>query len=302
MTEYPAVTVVVPMYNDRTTIGEQLVALLNQDYPGQWEIVVADNGSEDGSQEFVRGQVSTSAPLRVVDASGVRGPGHARNVGARAGHGEIVAFTDADDVVSPEWLGALVAGLRESDLSGGPAEETALNPDYSRGWGDPPVPTDRFNVVFDYLPNARGNNIAVLRPVFEALGGWNEEYLFGEDIEFCWRAINSGYRLAFVPEAVVHYRRRQSLSGLARQQFFRGRQPHRIQLARDFGEHGLQLTSDAAEARRALKTLIAMVPASLRSRASRGSLIGTVAYGLGWVAGAGVRREVRRRTHPGLGG
>ena len=292
----PSVTVVVPMFNDEATIGQQLEALAGQDYAGPWEVIVADNGSTDRSVEQANRHARRFEHFRVVDASGSRGASFARNAGARAGRGEALLFTDADDVVRPGWIAALVDALHDSDLAGGPADELEINPPFAREWGDPPVPTDRLNIVFNYLPNARGNNVAIWRRVLDALGGWNEGYRFAEDIELSWRALNAGYRLAFAPDAVVQYRRRHTIPGLVRQQFFRGRQAHRVQLARDFGRHGLRLESDSAQVRRSLKWIGANSPSAFRDRATRGSIAGTIAYGVGWVAGAADRRKLRRAS------
>ncbi|MDH3539395.1 MAG: glycosyltransferase [Acidimicrobiia bacterium] len=298
-TQRPDVTVVVPMRNNAATIGEQLEALSSQQYEGFWEVVVVDNGSTDGSLETAARYASRFQDFRVVDASEIRGVSHARNAGAAAGRGEVILFTDADDVVGEGWIAALVAGLERADLAGGPLDESSLNPEYAREWGDPPIPTDRFNVVAGYLPNARGNNVGIRRSVFDAIGGWNEEYRFAEDVELCWRAANAGYRLVFVPEAVVLYRRRHTVLGLARQQFVRGRQTHRIQLAQAFGHLGFRPASDTSQRRQSLGWIIRNAPAAVFDRSKRGSVIAKLSYGLGWAVGAPRRREVRRKLHRG---
>lgn len=290
----PDVTVVVPMLNAGETIGEQLQALADQWYGGVWEVVVADNGSTDDSAERAGRCGERFERFQVVAASEIKGVSHARNVGAAVGKGEVILFTDADDVVCPGWMGALVDALQDSDVVGGPLDEETINPEYAREWGDPPIPTDRLNVVADYLPNARGNNMGIKRSVFEALGGWNEDYRFAEDVEFSWRAVNAGYRLTFVPSAVVHYRRRNSIGGLARQQYFRGRQTHRLQFVHDFGHLGYHPESDASEGGRAIGWILRNAPASVFDRSKRGIVVGKLSYGLGWAVGIKGRRRALR--------
>ena len=294
MRKVPAVTVVVPMRNNRTTIDEQLHALSRQQYQGPWEVVVADNGSTDRSVDVAARVASQIEDFRVVDASDARGVSHARNVGARAGRGEAILFTDADDVACPGWITALVDALQDSDLAGGPLDEISLNPEYAREWGDPPIPTDRFNLLSNYLPNARGNNFAIWRSVFVALGGWNEDYCFAEDVEFSWRALNAGYRLSFTPDAVVQYRRRHSIGDLAKQQYIRGNQTHRLQLVEDFGASGFRPDSDAVRARSLISSVIRSIPAAVFDRATRGEVVGTLAYGFGWAVASPRRRGLRQ--------
>ena len=291
----PAVSVVIPMLNAGTTVDHQLTALSAQTEDREFEVVVADNGSTDSSISRALAFSHLFPRFQVVDASQVRGVSHARNVGAEVGGGDVILYTDADDVVCPGWVDALATALEGSDVVGGPLDEEAINPDYARAWGDPPTPLNRFNVVSGFLPNARGNNMGIHRSVLERIGGWNETYLFAEDVELSWRAITAGFTLTFVPEAVVQYRRRQTISTLARQQLFRGRQTHRMQLAHDFGAFGYRTEHDAVESWNAMSWVFRNVPASFVNRARRGMLVGKLSYGLGWALGTPSRRRLRRR-------
>ena len=101
------VTVVIPLYNKKDTIVRAVQSVLSQTY-GDVEIIVVDDGSTDAS------------PAVLLDAMGGRfklvsqknaGPGAARNAGARAGSGELLAFLDADDEWRPDFLACAVAGL-----------------------------------------------------------------------------------------------------------------------------------------------------------------------------------------------
>jgi glycosyltransferase involved in cell wall biosynthesis len=103
------VSVVIPVRNAADHLEEQLAALASQTYEGSWEVVVADNGSTDASLEVVRSWALRVPHLEIVDASDRAGPSHARNVGAAAARGRVLAFVDADDVAAPTWLAELVA-------------------------------------------------------------------------------------------------------------------------------------------------------------------------------------------------
>src|SRR5207244_3518041 len=94
--EAELISVIVPVYNAMPMLAEQLEALSKQTYRGPWELIIADNGSSDGSREIAEAWRSRIPSLRVVDASARRGPATARNVGVEAATGGLLAFCDAD--------------------------------------------------------------------------------------------------------------------------------------------------------------------------------------------------------------
>ncbi|HEY4573152.1 MAG TPA: glycosyltransferase family A protein, partial [Thermoanaerobaculia bacterium] len=100
-------SVVIPCLNAAATLGVQLAALTRQSWPGGWEVIVADNGSTDGSREIVESYRGRLPGLALVDASDRRGQAHARNLGAAAATGDALLFCDADDEVAPGWMEAL---------------------------------------------------------------------------------------------------------------------------------------------------------------------------------------------------
>src|SRR4051794_16576472 len=100
-------TVVLPVRDAEAYLAEQLAALGRQTYTGEWEVVVVDNGCTDGTLAVVDAWRARLPDVRVV-AAPRRGLNRARNAGAAAARGELLAFCDADDVVCDGWLTALV--------------------------------------------------------------------------------------------------------------------------------------------------------------------------------------------------
>lgn len=213
------VTVVIPCRDVVGTIEEQLAALAKQDFVGTVEILLSDNGSSDGLADHLDPwRQRYGLTLRHVDASGRAGVSHARNVGLRAASSDVIAVCDADDVVSPEWLSALVEQVRAGfSVVGGAIDVTALNDEVRQAWRPGP-PRDRLPAKLGFLPYAIGANLAVQRDDALAIGGWDEDYVAGgDDVDFSWRLQLAGHRIGFAPDALVHYRYRADLTGTARQ-------------------------------------------------------------------------------------
>src|SRR6202022_856836 len=114
--EYPKVSVVICAYNAEPTMQACLTSLQNLKYPA-FEVIVVDDGSTDRT-----GQIADSFEGIHVIHQENKGLSAARNVGIAASLGEIVAFTDSDCVVDPDWLHYLVATFLQTGLPavGGP--------------------------------------------------------------------------------------------------------------------------------------------------------------------------------------
>jgi len=229
------VSVVIPVKNGAATIGEQLEALSKQHYDGPWELLVVDNASTDDTRAIAENWADRFPKLRVLDASARPGSSYARNFGAQAADGDFIAFCDADDVVAPDWIAALVKGAQEFDAVTGPQEVTVINDEAVQSWRSPraqTLPRARF------LPFAPSCNLGVWADVFDRTGGFNEEYPQAHDVEWSWRAQLASFTLGYAPDAVVHYRYRSDARGIARQAYLSGLDSAR--LYRDYRREGLR--------------------------------------------------------------
>jgi glycosyltransferase involved in cell wall biosynthesis len=229
------ISVVVPLLNDAEHLPAQLEALASQDYTGRWEVVIADNGSTDGSEQLARRALGTVPGGRLVRAHGVRSAGHARNVGATHANGDFLAFCDADDVVRSDWLTGMAAAAREGDIVAGEVAIGEINTPLTRSWHRR-SPRARAIENFRFLVHASGTNTGVWTDVFEHLDGFDERFGPGEDIEFSWRAQLAGYRLVAARDAVVHERLRSRVGALAAQHYSYGKAgPHLYRRFRSAG-------------------------------------------------------------------
>jgi len=237
--DVPEVSVVIPALNARQTLGVQLDALSRQRTRRSFEVLVADNGSSDGTADVVRSRVSQLPGLRLVDASQRRGSNVARNVGTQAARAELVLLCDADDEVDEDWLETLATALDAGAHGvGGTLELRKLNPKYA---ADPHQPAAIPGVVeqLGFLPRPTGANAGFRRSSWADLGGFDERYVRGgTETEFFWRLQLTGGTLQNVPEAVVHYRLRTDARASLRQMYTWGRQ--HAMLYREFRGHGLR--------------------------------------------------------------
>lgn len=225
-------SVVMPALNAAETVGVQLDALAAQVVPFDWEVIVVDNGSSDGTVEIAESYRDSLPHLAVVTCSRP-GANAARNVGAERARGRYLLLCDADDRVEPGWVTAMVAALHLQPLVGGLIDNESLSvghhPSHPRG-----VP-----VLAGFLPRAITANLGVVRDVWRDVGGFAEDYAYGcTDTEFCWRLQLAGYPIGFAEDAVVAYRHRETLKSAAIKAYKTGRA--RGRLFRDFREYGMR--------------------------------------------------------------
>ena len=211
-------SVVVPARNAADLIGAQLAALSRQRYQGNWEVVVVDNASIDGTRETALKFRSTLPGLRVVDAAAKSGRSYARNTGAAHARGDYLLFVDADDVVADGWLDAFASAATASEAVGGKLVKFRNGTDGDPIW-EPERPQPVAGSVFGFLPFAPSGNFGIRRSVFLELGGFNESIDAGEDVDLCWRLQLAGYRLHYVPDARLSVRLPSSDWGRVRTAF-----------------------------------------------------------------------------------
>ena len=227
---YPKVSVIVCSYNGGKTLGACLESLDEVNYP-DFEIVLVDDGSKDNTQELVgayeakRKKRAALTGERLPDFVNVvqrnMGLSFARNVGAHASKGEIVAYTDSDCMADPDWLYYLVGTLLSGDYVGvgGPnISPPAVDWIQAAVAAAPGGPSHVLlsDVVAEHIP---GCNMAFHRAAFESVGGFDVEYRkAGDDVDFCWRLQTNGGVIAFSPSAIVWHYRRFTLQAFRKQQ------------------------------------------------------------------------------------
>jgi O-antigen biosynthesis protein len=212
---YPRVSVVVCSYNAERTMEACLASLEKLHYP-DYEVVVVNDGSTDRTLE-----IAQRFPYCRIISQENKGLSVARNVGAEAATGEIVAYTDSDCVADPDWLTYLVAKMEAAQLvaCGGPnfpPPEDSLVP--AAVAVSPGGPTHVL-LSDDVAEHIAGCNMAFRRDVLLRLGGFDPVYrAAGDDVDICWRFQDEGYTIGFSPAAVVWHFRRNTVRAYIGQQ------------------------------------------------------------------------------------
>jgi glycosyltransferase involved in cell wall biosynthesis len=215
LARYPRVSVVVCAYNAERTMEACLASLETLDYP-DYEVIVVNDGSRDRTLE-----ISERFPYCRIISQENKGLSVARNVGAEAATGEIVAYTVSDCVADPDWLTYLVARMETGNLAacGGPnfpPPEDSLVP--AAVAVSPGGPTHVL-ISDEVAEHIAGCNMAFRRDALMALGGFDPQYrAAGDDVDICWRFQDAGHTIGFSPAAVVWHFRRNTVRAYIGQQ------------------------------------------------------------------------------------
>jgi len=210
----PAVTVIMPAYNVEPYVGDAIVSALAQTFT-DFELIVVDDGSTDGTANVVAGFAEGDPRVRLVRQAN-RGLAGARNTALRVARGDVLALLDSDDLWEPGFLAdqmAILHARQEVDIVTGNAWTMGGAQD---GAPARPCPDSRRDPD---LAAMLGDEFAVFimsvfrRRVYEIVGGFDETLRTNEDYDFWLRAAVSGCRFARNPRPLGRYRvRSDSLS------------------------------------------------------------------------------------------
>ncbi|MGC1677138.1 MAG: glycosyltransferase [Candidatus Binataceae bacterium] len=216
----PMVSVVVCAFNAERTMRRCLESLTRLAYPN-YEVVIVDDGSSDRTA-----QISKDFPQFRLIRQPNKGLGIARNLGAHAARGEIVAYTDSDCVADPHWLSLMVRTMHEGGFDGcggpnyAPHEDGRVEACVAASPGAP----CHVLVGDNTAEHLAGCNMIFTRAALDRVGGFDPRFTTaGDDVDICWRMLDRGLRLGYSPAAFVWHFRRNTVSAYYRQQRGYGR-------------------------------------------------------------------------------
>jgi GT2 family glycosyltransferase len=216
MTEPTLVSVVIPNWNGKKFLAGCLDSLRTQTYE-KHEVIIVDNGSVDGSVEFIEGNYPEVRLIRYAKNTGFS---VAVNRGIEEARGEFIALLNNDTVVDPHWLEEMMAGIRRDPSLGSVAckmlaydDHTLLDgagDGYRRGGlpgriGHREKDIGQFNserLIF----GACGGAALYRRELFDKIGLFDSDYFaYLEDVDLGLRAQSAGYKCRYLPKAIVYH-------------------------------------------------------------------------------------------------
>jgi glycosyltransferase involved in cell wall biosynthesis len=207
------ISFIVPMFNEAQVIARCLTAILAE-ASAEDEVLVLDNGSTDASAQIA----SSFAEVRLVSLPRMT-IAALRNHGARLARGSILAFVDADCLLCPGWRSRVVEVLSRGEIAAtGSRYRLPENPCWiEKAWfarrSRPPRPVRYIN----------SGNLAVRRSDFQAVRGFDESLVTGEDAELGWRFNHRGYTLLEEPAiGAIHLGNPKTLAAFYRKQKWHG--------------------------------------------------------------------------------
>lgn len=226
--DWPRVSVIMPVLNEERHLAHAVQRILEQDYPGELEVVIAVGPSRDRTHEVAARIAATHRNVIVVDNPTGKTPA-GLNAAIRASHGEVVVRVDGHAMIPVDYVTAGVRTLQETgaDNVGGIMAAEGTN-DFERAVAR--AMTSRFGVggASFHVGGEAGPALTVYlgcfrRSALERVQGYDESMERAQDWEMNLRIRQTGGVVWFTPGMLVTYRPRHTVRALARQYFDYGR-------------------------------------------------------------------------------
>ncbi len=203
----PRISIIVPSFNQGAYIEATLRSVLDQNYPAL-ELIVMDGGSTDNTREILDRYTDRLAHLEIQPD---RGQSHAINKGLARMTGDVWAYLNSDDLLTPCSL------IRVGELFQNPATDwiggvsVIFDEQSERGTVTPHRPARLKEVVTPWARSVEhvfpcSNVCYMSRRIYDTIGGFDESYNYSMDMEYYTRAVFAGYLLRRVPEVMGRWR------------------------------------------------------------------------------------------------
>ncbi len=197
------VSIVICTYNRAHLLKRVLHSLARQTLSTeQFEVIVVDDGSKDSTRDVCNMMQRKLPNIRYVSSGANIGLGSANNLGVRSARGDYILFIDDDCIAKEDWVECLSKPLKRENIVVGAIASPVSN--YIKLCHNiaefhPFMPGRKAGPV-EFIAGA---NMGFRRPVLEGLNGSQEGRKCADDMELILRARLKGYRIYFVPDAVI---------------------------------------------------------------------------------------------------
>ena len=221
----------MPVRNEERHLAEAVGAVLSQDYPGEFELVLAVGPSKDKTQEMAESIAAADPRVTVVPNPSGHIPS-ALNAAIRASRHDVIVRVDGHALLPPGYIATAVRTLAETgavNVGGIMAAEGTTPFERAVAWAmtsPAGVGSAKYHTGGEPGPASSVYLGAFRRSAIQAVGGYDEQYLRAEDWEMNHRLREAGGLIWFQPGLKVSYRPRASLGTLASQYFHYGRWRH----------------------------------------------------------------------------
>ena len=204
----PKISVIIVNYNGKKLLENCLESLFKTDY-NNFEVILVDNNSTDGSMEFVTKNYPNVIVIKLDSNKGFAEP---NNIGAKIAKGEYLLFLNNDTVTTTNFISEMVKVL-EKDEKIAICQSLLLKPDGNIDSSGDFI--DKMGIVYNSktktdeikeISSARGASMLIRKKIFDKLGGFDEKFFFSfEDVDLGWRSWILGYKVVIVPNSIVYH-------------------------------------------------------------------------------------------------
>lgn len=240
MSQFPFISIIIPIKNFERTVEKSFEYLLNVDYPRDaWEWVIVDGGSTDKTKEIVKSWQKKYPFIRLVELTNCPSPGFARNKALEVVQGEFLFFTDGDCAPDKNWITEMLKHFKRDPkiaAVGGEVFTMKVDPEnLVEGW----CQHFRFNMVSPrygwikegYYPDFPRHprpvdigghkgfffgtcNVAYRRSAMKEIGAKFWDLPTGEDMDLSYQHRSKGWKFYFAPLAKVDHMHRADVKSL----------------------------------------------------------------------------------------
>jgi biofilm PGA synthesis N-glycosyltransferase PgaC len=215
---WPAISIIVPCYNESANAEETLRAAAGVDYP-EFEVIAVNDGSRDDTAEVLDRLVGLIPHLRVVHLAKNQGKAAAMNTGALLARHELLVCIDGDALLDPQALRWIARAFRRGDVGGLAGNPRVRNRTSLLGR----LQVGEFSSIIGLIRRAQttygrlftvsGVLCAFRKRALEEAGWWSSRTIT-DDIDVTWRVQVAGWRVVYEPNAIVWILMPETLGGL----------------------------------------------------------------------------------------
>jgi len=214
-------SIVIAVRNEKRLIKKCLESVFNQDFKDDYEVIIADGMSNDGTYEILE-ELKNKYEFKLLRNEKINAAA-GRNLGIKNSKGRFITFVDGDAIPKKNWLSNIkltfekhneVVGVGGPDLL--PEDSSYKEKSIGRVMTSPLArggklnPSTQHSLMEDekYVEHIPTCNLSLSRDVFDKVGFFDEGFVKGQDLELNYRIVKAGFKLLYSPEIkVLHYRK-----------------------------------------------------------------------------------------------